>query len=282
MIKLMYAFLWQQEFFTGDGIATLTTCVEANIAGGTYMPKINALANKLSGHQYKNPNVQACEGVYTQDVTCRNEGLDYFVMESTKIDAEIPGGYYFTPVAPHAKWHEEAANGLFDLYNLALNLKIGLGGLKDCKEGQVNKKTGLCKTNTGPQKKGKLVADITKLALKIKKHAEEFAELLQEFYAAIANSNCWDDAAGEHRRLKDISEKAESMAELKKYIDAVIKVVSLSGAFVCDDACPTCEQTGECLPGLGLDEQPPKQSRRELLFASSANPTCCIADLVES
>ena len=59
------------------------------------MPYVNLLANALNGFKHTDLNVQRSQRVYPGDVACR------------------------VGTSPHAKWHEQAGNGLLDLMFLA-------------------------------------------------------------------------------------------------------------------------------------------------------------------
>ena len=92
MLKLGYAFLWQENFFPWSRIYGVAT----NDLGAALMPGLNRVANLVTGFKHADADQQRCERVYAADDRCR------------KLD-----------VAPHAKWHESSANGLLDLALLA-------------------------------------------------------------------------------------------------------------------------------------------------------------------
>ena len=68
-----------------------------NKLGAWLMPHFNWLMNKLTGFEYSDSDLQNAVNVYPGDKCCRME-------------------------QPHAKWHEEAANGLLDFIFLANKL----------------------------------------------------------------------------------------------------------------------------------------------------------------
>jgi hypothetical protein len=90
MVKLFYAFLWQEWVFTFGPEGDLMYRPRVNELGAYLMPGVNTLANMLTGYVHTEPNVQDCVDVYPADARCRVE-------ES------------------HSKWHEEGGNGLLDL-----------------------------------------------------------------------------------------------------------------------------------------------------------------------
>ncbi|EGB09438.1 hypothetical protein AURANDRAFT_63034 [Aureococcus anophagefferens] len=96
MLKLGYAFLWQEYFFPWSRVYLCIYGVATNDLGAALMPMVNKVANLLTGFKHADADQQRCERVYAADDRCR------------KLD-----------VAPHAKWHESSANGLLDLALLA-------------------------------------------------------------------------------------------------------------------------------------------------------------------
>ena len=88
VLKLLYSFVWQEEAFKGDYL----TDPKANELGGAALPYVNLVADALTGFP-KGPSGE----VYPGDEHCRSH----------------------SPMAPHAKWHEESAQGLLDLVRLA-------------------------------------------------------------------------------------------------------------------------------------------------------------------
>jgi hypothetical protein len=90
VMKLVYAFCWQENTFT----APILKKPGVGILGAELMPSINTAANMLTGFVHTDKDTQSCTNVYPGDSTCRVG-------------------------KPHAKWHEESANGLLDLAYLA-------------------------------------------------------------------------------------------------------------------------------------------------------------------
>ena len=91
LIKLIYAFLWQEYVLTG---ADIFLDPEVNVLGAQAMSSINGLANYLSSFPVLDESLQSGYGVYPGDTWCQ-------------------------PQEPHSKWHTESANGLMDLMMLA-------------------------------------------------------------------------------------------------------------------------------------------------------------------
>lgn len=87
LLKLAYAFLWQEEVIPWSGL----TNAEINKLGGDAIPVVNMIANAMNGFPHPDKDVQAAYGVYPGDTTCR------------------------ISLSPHSKWHEQAGNGLLDL-----------------------------------------------------------------------------------------------------------------------------------------------------------------------
>ena len=87
LIKLIYAFLWQEQRLTDNDIFLDP---EVNGRGWELLPAVNAFANALNSFDYADAAFQ--------------EGTDIY-----------PGDVWCNPVWPHAKWHLESAIGLLDL-----------------------------------------------------------------------------------------------------------------------------------------------------------------------
>jgi hypothetical protein len=98
VIKLMYAFVWQEGVFKGPYLRSES----ANRFGGELMPLVNLLADSLTGY-YHPADVRTGVEVYPGDSVCRN-------------------------LVAHAKWHEESANGLVDLIYLTDDTHLVLLG----------------------------------------------------------------------------------------------------------------------------------------------------------
>ena len=71
LIKIFYAFLWQEWVLTFGPKDELFLRPRVNKLGAALMPKVNALGNFLTGYVHTDPGVQACEGVYPADERCR-------------------------------------------------------------------------------------------------------------------------------------------------------------------------------------------------------------------
>jgi len=91
LMKLMYAFLWQEYVLTD---ADIFLDPEVNQLGFTFMVTVNQIANFLTSFPILDASLQAGIGIY-------------------------PGEEWCMPQEPHAKWHVESANGLMDLMLLA-------------------------------------------------------------------------------------------------------------------------------------------------------------------
>jgi len=91
LMKLIYAFLWQEYVLTGSDIFLDP---EVNVLGAAFMSTVNSLANYLNSFPVLSDPLQSGYGVYPGDTWCN-------------------------PQEPHSKWHVESANGLMDLMMLA-------------------------------------------------------------------------------------------------------------------------------------------------------------------
>ena len=94
LLKMMYAFLWQEEIIKGPWIKD----AGLNRLGGEAMPYVNMLGNAMTGYAHPDPTVQSCKNVYPGDAACRVGG------------------------SAHTKWHEQAGNALVDLMYLCNDL----------------------------------------------------------------------------------------------------------------------------------------------------------------
>ena len=93
LAKLLFSFLWQEwvinlPFFREPWV---------NVIGAYVMPYFNSFVNSITGYHHSDANLQENYDVYPGDFWCRKQ-------------------------QPHAKWHEESANGLLDLVFLADDL----------------------------------------------------------------------------------------------------------------------------------------------------------------
>jgi len=94
LIKLIYAFLWQEYVLTS---ADIFLDPEVNQLGFLLMGPVNQLADFLTDFPTLDNALQKGVGIY-------------------------PGEEWCMPQEPHAKWHVESANGLMDLMMLADNV----------------------------------------------------------------------------------------------------------------------------------------------------------------
>merc|ERR1719348_1692696 len=94
LIKLIYAFLWQEYALTDSEIFLDP---EVNQIGASFMVTINSLADYLTDFPTLDNSLQRGYGIY-------------------------PGEEWCNPQEPHSKWHVESANGLMDLMMLADNV----------------------------------------------------------------------------------------------------------------------------------------------------------------
>jgi len=90
LIKIGYAFFWQEQSLQGPWLSSPV----ANQIGGLIMPFVNTIADGLSDTKHW-LTVRPSSGIYPGDEACRG------------------------PIA-HAKWHEQAANGLLDLVDVGV------------------------------------------------------------------------------------------------------------------------------------------------------------------
>merc|ERR1712241_110886 len=91
LIKLIYAFLWQEEVLTQDDFWLQPSTNEI----GTYvLPLVNGLANQLNNFTYSDAVMQTGINLY-------------------------PGETWCNPVIPHAKWHVETSIALTDFVFLS-------------------------------------------------------------------------------------------------------------------------------------------------------------------
>lgn len=86
-VKLIYAFLWQEQVLT-DNTFFLDPVV--NEKGWELLPVLNEMVNAINSFEYSDLNYQKGINVY-------------------------PGDFWCNPVFAHAKWHLESALGLLDL-----------------------------------------------------------------------------------------------------------------------------------------------------------------------
>jgi len=93
--KLMYAFLWQEEWFPQP----IFFDPFMNIVGATMIKYVNNFANGLTNFP-------------TYDLVIQNGTFAY------------PGSEWCNDKEPHAKWHLESANGLMDLVYLADHINM--------------------------------------------------------------------------------------------------------------------------------------------------------------
>ena len=91
VMKLVYAFLWQEKMIPWFGLHD----AGINRLGGQAIPFVNKLANMLTGYRQPSKDVQNGINVYPGDANCR------------------------VGTSPHTKWHEAAGTGLLDLMHLA-------------------------------------------------------------------------------------------------------------------------------------------------------------------
>ncbi len=92
VIKLMYAFVWQEQRLNVPFI----TDPEANVRGAELIPIVNGFANSLNDYTYYEQRFQDGYDIYPGDYACNRGAL-----------------------TPHSKWHLESALGLMDLVYLA-------------------------------------------------------------------------------------------------------------------------------------------------------------------
>ena len=89
VVKLLYAFLWQEAVFDLGG-ANLTP--EANAFGAALLPHVNNLGNNLTSWSLHVSDIQGGGG--------------------------YPGSWWCNDIIPHAKWHVETAAALADVARL--------------------------------------------------------------------------------------------------------------------------------------------------------------------
>ena len=90
IMKILYAFLWQEFFIPIPELYHLIP----NEVGAMIMPHWNALSTRLSGFAQTDADVTEAKNMYPGDAHCRTH-------------------------SPHALWHEESANGLLEIVFLA-------------------------------------------------------------------------------------------------------------------------------------------------------------------
>ena len=86
LLKLVYAFLFQEEFIPLD---FLKTPLAINV-GGFLIPVINGIADTMTGLNQSDKNVNWSQDVYPGQSHCKHD-------------------------QGHSIWHEVSANGLLDL-----------------------------------------------------------------------------------------------------------------------------------------------------------------------
>ena len=89
VMKLLFAFLWQEDTIDLNG---LNETPEANEAGAAFLPKFNMFANNLTRWD-----------LHVQDV---------------QLGGGYPGSVGCNAVIPHAKWHLQTAASLSDMARL--------------------------------------------------------------------------------------------------------------------------------------------------------------------
>ena len=94
VIKLFYAFLWQEQALTQDDTFLQPS---VNALGTFLLPLVNAVGNNLNGYSYSDAMMQS--------------GLNMY-----------PGENWCNPVIPHAKWHVETSIALTDFTFLSDDL----------------------------------------------------------------------------------------------------------------------------------------------------------------
>eukprot|EP00450_Noctiluca_scintillans_P003820 CAMPEP_0194496218 /NCGR_PEP_ID=MMETSP0253-20130528/13563_1 /TAXON_ID=2966 /ORGANISM="Noctiluca scintillans" /LENGTH=537 /DNA_ID=CAMNT_0039337589 /DNA_START=65 /DNA_END=1678 /DNA_ORIENTATION=- len=92
LLKILYAFVWQEHVFKYGALYNTAW----NLLGAYLIPTVNSLSNKLTGFSHPDASIQESSDVYPGDDSCS-----------------------FKASAPHAKWHEQSANGLMDIGYLA-------------------------------------------------------------------------------------------------------------------------------------------------------------------
>jgi len=90
IIKILYAFLWQEFFIPLTFLYNPTF----NYLGAVAMPYVNKYSTSLSHFSETDDNVVEAKKVYPGDNQCRGS-------------------------SPHSLWHEESANGLLEIVFLA-------------------------------------------------------------------------------------------------------------------------------------------------------------------
>lgn len=113
LLKMFYAFFWQEGIFKGDWLAS----ENANNIGGDLIPLVNALGDLLTGYvhpEYVRKSIQ----VYAGNDDCKH-------------------------LVAHAKWHEQSANALVDLifltddmHRLVLGKPLNMAGNDDVAHAQ--------------------------------------------------------------------------------------------------------------------------------------------------
>ena len=91
LMKLIYAFLWQEHFIPMPSVYKHQSAIRL---GAWLLPHWNALSTSISGFAQTDKDVVSAKNVYPGDSYCQ--------------------GY-----SPHAIWHEESANGLLELVFMA-------------------------------------------------------------------------------------------------------------------------------------------------------------------
>ena len=94
VIKLFYAFLWQEKALTQDDTFLQPS---VNALGTFLLPLVNAVGNNLNDYTYSDDMMQS--------------GLKMY-----------PGENWCNPVIPHAKWHVETSIALTDFTFLSDDL----------------------------------------------------------------------------------------------------------------------------------------------------------------
>lgn len=93
MVKLLYAFVWQEQTLDIPFVFD----PEANVRGNELIPVVNAFANRLNDFTFYEENFQNGTAIYPGDAWCNNQEA-------------------------HSKWHVQSAIGLLDLVYLCDNI----------------------------------------------------------------------------------------------------------------------------------------------------------------
>jgi hypothetical protein len=108
-IKLLYAFVWQEQTFK----LSFIYMPETMLLGGILVPILNGISNMLNSYTYFEQSFQV---MFLLHKNPKRLFTHFFFQDGVNI---YPGEQWCNRLSPHAKWHAQSAVGLLDLVYLA-------------------------------------------------------------------------------------------------------------------------------------------------------------------